>query len=146
MVWNPEIMNVLVLEILFLKCYCAPSIGSDVSDHQFKKIILKFCPNFVLIRLIVILILSLYAKYDSWLHKINKLLVFAVILQVFWHTSENWIVKFLLIIFKTAANSCKGTAKTKHNVVIIKISVIPANIESYRPERTKLFSSLCIGS
>ena len=41
-------------------------------------------------------------------------------------TFEKLILKQLPIIFKCVSKTCKGTAKTKHSVVIIKQSVIPS--------------------
>ena len=44
----------------------------------------------------------------------------------FWNTSEKWFFKLFPIPFKRVAKSWKVTVKNKHNVVIIKKSVIPS--------------------
>ena len=58
-------------------------------------------------------------KSDSWLNKIHVLFGFAVILQVFVTHLKREIFKQSPIVFKCVSKTCKCTAKTKHNVVII---------------------------
>ena len=92
--------------------YCAPSIGPDVSDPRFQKENLIFCPNFAYFFLFILsLFVLINARNEDWLHKINTLFDFTVIL------------KFLLHIWKVY--SFYQLFSNKHNVVIIKQSVIP---------------------
>ena len=119
--WNPEIGAFLALQPVFMKCLQCPLYWTRCQWPLVSKIDSWFSSKFCLFcRLILSLYDSISARNDNWLHKINMLFEFAVILQVF-----ATHLKMKCKAFNNYLQKCsKNFKKIKHHVIIIKQSAI----------------------